>query len=475
MTDSNNNHVMHFSDNVDRLVDKAIAVLGIEANLAEAIKACHSVLKVRFPVRVGGEVRVFTGWRAIHSEHMLPAKGGIRFAPFVNQDEVEALAALMTYKCALADVPFGGAKGGLIIDPLDYEEDDLRKIVSHFTVHLASKGFINPATNVPAPDMGTGAREMAWMADTYRNQFPEDINAIACVTGKPVDHGGIEGRIEATGRGIQFALQEFFRHPDDVRQAGLEDGLQTQRIVIQGLGNVGYHAARFLSEDDKAKIIAIVEKDGALVNIDGLDVERVQQHLRETGGIRGYQEGTYVENSAKALEIDCDILILAALEGQIRADNASRIRARLLVEGANGPITVEGEIILKKQGCVILPDLYINAGGVVVSYFEWTKNLSHMRFGRLQRRNQENHARHYVTALESLTGQKVPEWMEEGLLHGADELDLVRSGLDDTMRAAYNEIRDVMNEIPEIDDMRTAAYVIAVNKIARWYRTLGIS
>ncbi|MEJ2309870.1 MAG: Glu/Leu/Phe/Val dehydrogenase [Gammaproteobacteria bacterium] len=465
-----------FSENVDRLVDKAMAVLNIDPRLAQAIKACHSVLQVRFAVKIRGQVEIFTGWRAIHSEHMLPSKGGIRFATFVNQDEVEALAALMTYKCALADVPFGGAKGGLIIDPARYDEDELRKIVTHFTRHLASKGFINPATNVPAPDMGSGPREMSWMADAYRHLFPEDINAQACVTGKPVDHGGIEGRTEATGRGVQYALQEFFRHADDVREAGLrEGGLSQQKIVIQGLGNVGYHAAKFLTEDDRATLVAIIERDGALVNTEGIDVEKVHKHMQVSGGVHGYPDATYVEKSAQVFEMDCDILILAAMENQITTENAGRIRARLIVEGANGPVTYDAETILKKQGTVILPDLYINAGGVVVSYFEWTKNLSHMRFGRMQRRHQETQARHYVTALESMTGQNLPDWMSDELLHGASELDLVRSGLDDTMREAYRQIREVMSEDPDVDDMRTAGYVIAVNKIARWYRTLGIS
>jgi len=466
--------VMSFSANVERMVDKAMAKLGIDAALAETIKACHSVLQIRFPVRIRGEVRIFTGWRAIHSEHFLPAKGGIRFAPFVNQDEIEALAALMTYKCALADVPFGGAKGGLIIDPTAYDEEELRKIVTRFTEHLALKGFINPATNVPAPDMGTSSREMGWMAEAYRNLFPEDINAIGCVTGKPVDYGGIAGREEATGRGLVYGLQEFFRHPDDVHEAGLSGGLHDQRVIIQGLGNLGYHAAHLLQQDEKALIIGLVEKDGALVNLDGLDINAIHRYMQEQGGVKGFPGATYVENGMQVLEAECDILILAALEAQVHAENAARIRAKLIVEGANGPITVDGEDILKKQGVVILPDLYVNAGGVVVSYFEWTKNLSHMRFGRLQRRHQENHARHYITALESLTDRKVPEWMEQELVRGASEIDLVRSGLDDAMREAYRDIREVMQADPEIDDMRTAAYVIAIGKIARWFRLFGI-
>jgi glutamate dehydrogenase (NAD(P)+) len=464
-----------FRENVDQMVNKAMSILGISPTLGEAIRSCRSVLQVKFPVKIQGEVRVFTGWRAIHSEHLLPTKGGIRFASIVDQDEVEALAALMTYKCALADVPFGGSKGGLVINPQEYEEEDLRRIVSRFTINLASKGFLDPSTSVPAPDMGTGEREMAWMADTYRQLYPEDINSNACVTGKPIDHGGIAGRNEATGRGIQYALHEFFRHPDDVRASGCPDGLCNQRIVIQGFGNVGYHAAKFLALQDKATVIGIIISSGAIVNRDGLDVEALHHHYQQHNGFRDYPGGTYVDEGEQVLEMECDILILAAVEAQIHAGNAQRIRAKLIVEGANGPVTYAGERILLARGIKILPDLYINSGGVVVSYFEWTKNLSHMRYGRLQRRYDETRAMHQLTALESITGQQVPDWMRKEIVQGASELDLVRSGLDDTMRAAYQQINEVMEESEEIEDMRTAGYVIAVDKIARWYRMQGIT
>ena len=464
-----------FRENVDQMVDKAMSILGISPTLGEAIKACRSVLQVKFPVKIQGEVRVFTGWRAIHSEHLLPTKGGIRFAPIVCQDEVEALAALMTYKCALADVPFGGSKGGLVINPQDYEEEDLRRIVNRFTINLASKGFLDPATSVPAPDMGTGEREMAWMADTYRQLFPEDINSNACVTGKPIDHGGIAGRSEATGRGIQYALHEYFRHPDHVRASGCTDGLCNQRIVIQGFGNVGYHAAKFLSGQDKALVIGVIVSSGAIVNRDGLDIEALHVHYQEHHSLRDFPGGTFIDDGEQALELECDILILAAVEAQIHGGNAQRIRTKLIVEGANGPVTFEGERILLARGIKILPDLYINSGGVVVSYFEWTKNLSHMRYGRLQRRYDEARAMHQLTALESITGHQVPDWMRKEIVQGASELDLVRSGLDDTMRTAYQQIDEVMAESDEINDMRTAAYVIAVGKIARWYRMQGIT
>ena len=464
-----------FRENVDQMVEKAMDILGISKTLGEAIRSCRSVLQVKFPVKINGEVKVFTGWRAIHSEHLLPTKGGIRFAPIVSQDEVEALAALMTYKCALADVPFGGSKGGLLIDPREYAEEDLRKIVSRFTLNLAAKGFLSPATSVPAPDMGTGEREMAWMAETYRQLYPEDINSNACVTGKPIDHGGIAGRTEATGRGIQYAIQEFFRHPDDVKESGCEDGLCNQRIVIQGFGNVGYHVAKFLVEKDNVLVTGVIVSNGAIINLDGLDIEALHQYSLEYRTLQGFPGSTFIEHGSQVLEMECDILILAALEAQVCGDNAERIRAKLIVEGANGPVTCEGERILASRGIPILPDIYVNSGGVVVSYFEWTKNISHMRFGRLQRRYVETRAMHHLTALESLTGQQVPDWMRKEIVQGASELDLVRSGLDDTMREAYRQIREVMAESDEIDDMRTAAYVIAVGKIARWYRLQGIS
>ena len=361
-------------------------------------KSCDAVLQVRFPVEIRGKIETFTGWRAVHSAHRLPSKGGIRFAPIVNQDEVEALAALMTYKCAIVDVPFGGSKGGLQIDPRKYERSEMQLITRRFTRELVRKGFLSPATNVPAPDMGTGEREMAWMMDTYRTLNPEDINHAACVTGKPIAHGGIHGRLEATGRGVVFALREFFRHPDDLKSARLTGNLDGKRVVLQGLGNVGYHAAKILQEEDGAKIIAIIERDGALLNEQGLSIDSVRSHIVETGGVSGFGGAKYIEDGPSALEIDCDILIPAALEGQITAANAAKISAKIVCEAANGPITFEGDEILNQRGVVVLPDAYVNAGGVTVSYFEWVRNLAHIRFGRMERRYDEMRGQHMAQA-----------------------------------------------------------------------------
>lgn len=469
-----NNKTLSFCESVNHMADRAFKVLDMDTGIADAIKACDAVIQVNFPVQIKGKVKVFTGWRAVHSTHRLPAKGGIRFAPIVNQDEVQALAALMTYKCAIVDVPFGGSKGGLQIEPADYTRDEMHLITRRFARELIRKDFISPATNVPAPDMGTGEREMAWIADTFKQLRPENINYAACVTGKPVAHGGIRGRTEATGRGVVYAIREFFRHAADVKAAGLSGGLPGKRIILQGLGNVGYHAGKLLDEEDEAKIIAIVEKDGALIDDNGLSVERVRQYINANKTIKGYPDAEFTEAGRKILEVDCDILIPAAMEAQITETNAEGIKTKLIVEAANGPITFEGDEILRRRGITVLPDAYVNAGGVTVSYFEWIRNLSHIRFGRMERRFDEMRGQHFITAMESLTEKDVPEWMRKEIIRGADELDLVRSGLDDTMRNAYQELSETLRSNDKIEDFRTAAYVVAIKKIARSYFDIGV-
>ena len=462
-----------FLEGINLMFDRAAATLSLPPGLGEQIKLSNSVYQVRFPVKFKDGYKVFTGWRAVHSEHRLPAKGGIRYAPIVDQDEVEALAALMTYKCAIVNVPFGGSKGGLCIDPREYSEDDMERITRRFARELMAKGFISPSLNVPAPDMGTGPREMAWIADTYRDQFPGDINALACITGKPPTQGGIAGRVEATGRGVEYALREFFRHPEDVRKAGLEGNLEGKRIVIQGLGNVGYHAAKFLSEEDGARIVAIIERDGAILSDQGLPVEPVSEHLRQNGGVKGFPGAKFIENGSRMLEADCDILIPAALEGQITEENAAKIRAPLIAEAANGPVTYAADEILRRNGKVMIPDVYLNAGGVSVSYFEWIKNISHIRFGRLGRRFDEARGQYTVDALEQMVGRSVPETLQDKIIRGADELDLVRSGLDDTMRLAFREIQEAMQSRDDVPDLRTAAFVVAIEKVAKTYLEMG--
>ncbi|MFQ5470713.1 MAG: Glu/Leu/Phe/Val dehydrogenase [Gammaproteobacteria bacterium] len=463
-----------FRDNVNRMVDRAIDVLELDAGTAHAIKACNSVIQVKFPVSIKGKIEVFTGWRAVHSTHRLPVKGGLRFAPYADQDEVEALAALMSYKCALVDVPFGGSKGALLIDPRKYERDEMQLITRRFAIELVRKGFLSPATNVPAPDVGTGQREMAWIADTYKHLNPDDINYLGCVTGKPIHHGGIRGRVEATGRGVQYSVQSLFRDDELVKKAKLSPGIGGKRFVVQGLGNVGYHAARFLSEEDDAKIIAIIERDGVLINENGLNVENVYQHIVEHKTIKGFPDATFDENGHKALEMDCDILLPAALEGQITSENAGNIQAKLIVEAANGPTTFDADEILNQRGIIVLPDTYVNAGGVTVSYFEWIRNLSHIRFGRMQKRHDESRNNQYALFLEEVAGIKLSDEARAKMIQGAGEIDLVRSGLDDTMRLAYEEISNIYKTNGKINDLRTASFVIAIEKIARSYLDIGI-
>jgi len=468
-----------FRESVDLMFDQAVALMDLSPGLAAKIKVCNATYTVRFGVRLRGRIETFVGYRSVHSEHMEPVKGGIRYAPEVHQNEVEALAALMTYKCALVETPFGGSKGGLCIDPRQYEEHELEQITRRFAYELAKRDLIHPAQNVPAPDMGTGEREMAWIADQYARMNTTDINARACVTGKPLNAGGIKGRVEATGRGVQYALQEFFRHPADVARAGLTGGLSGKRVVVQGLGNVGYHAAKFLSEEDGARIIAVIERDGAVMSDVGLDIEALRGWMVQTGGIKDFPGATYRPDGAAALELDCDLLIPAALEGVINLGNADRIRAPLIIEAANGPITAGADAILRDKGCVIIPDLYANAGGVTVSYFEWVKNLSHIRFGRMQRRNEEAHALLLVDELERLSADRGLGWelspdFKKRFLQGADELALVRSGLDDTMRTAYQSMREVWNRDARVKDLRTAAYIVAIERVAASYRAKGL-
>ena len=468
-----------FRDSVDLMFGRAVRFLDLPPGLEEKIRVCNATYTVRFGVRLRGAIHTFTGYRAVHSEHMEPVKGGIRYAPGVTQDEVEALAALMTYKCALVEVPYGGSKGGLCIDPRAWDEHELEQITRRFAYELIKRDLINPAQNVPAPDMGTTEREMAWIADQYARMHTTDINARACVTGKPLHAGGIQGRIEATGRGVQYALREFFRHPEDADRAGLSGGLGGKRVVVQGLGNVGFHAARFLAEEDGAHITAIVERDGALLSETGLDVAAVKDWMTAQGGIAGFPGARYLSDGAEALETDCDILIPAALEGVIHRGNAARIRAPLIVEAANGPVTAAADAILRDRGVVIIPDLYANAGGVTVSYFEWVKNLGHIRFGRMERRAEEARHRLLVEELERLgdgRGLSLPlsPAFRADYLRGAGELELVRSGLDDTMRAAYQAMRDLWHGRPELGDLRTAAYVVAIERVARSYRSKGL-
>ena len=462
----------NFLDSVNKMFDQSADLLNLSNGLAEKIKVANSTYTVRFGVRLRDKLETFTGFRSVHSEHWEPVKGGIRYSPFASQMEVEALAALMSYKCSLMDLPFGGSKGALIVDPKKWSKKELQRITRRFTQELAKRDLIHPSQNVPGPDMGTGEDEMAWMADEYKRLHPTEIDALACVTGKPVRKGGIEGRIEATGRGIQYVLKEFFEHPEDYKKAKLAPSLEQQRIMIQGFGNVGYHAAKFLSEEEDSRITAIIEHKGSVINDEGIDVESLKNHFDEKGSFEGFDG--FSSDSEKILEKKCDILIPAAVEGVINSTNVNQINTKLIVEAANGPVTAEADQILCKKGVLIIPDFYANAGGVTVSYFEWVKNLTHMRYGLMQRREQERRQTALVDGLEEMLNQDFPSNLKDIITNGATEIDLVRSGLEETMRNGYKKISRKWHADKRIHDLRTAAMVIAIKRIADSYYFLGI-
>ena len=459
---------------VEESFDKAAKHTKWDEGILNQIKACNAVYRMRFPVkRDNGSIEVIEAYRVQHSHHKTPCKGGIRFSEAVNQDEVMALAALMTYKCAIVNVPFGGGKGGIKINPKAYSAYELEKITRRYTAELIKKDFIGPGTDVPAPDYGTGEREMAWIIDTYSAMHPGEIDAAGCVTGKPVSQGGVRGRREATGLGVFFGLREVCNTPDVMEKLGLTPGVKDKRVVVQGLGNVGYHSAKFF-QDAGAKIVGLAEYEGAIWSNDGLDVDAVFQHRKNTGSILNFPGSQNFAKNTDALEMDCDILIPAALENVINGENAPRVKAKIIGEAANGPLTPEADDVFVKKGVLVVPDMYLNAGGVTVSYFEWLKNLSHVRYGRLEKRFTENMNAHILSQIEELSGKQVKDNEREFIMHGPDEVDLVYSGLEETMITATKEIMTKWQEDPNIPDMRTAAYVVAINKVGTSYAELGI-
>ena len=463
-----------FFQSVERSFDKASKFTSWEQGILEQIKACNSIYSMRFPVKMDdGHIEVIEAYRVQHSQHKSPCKGGIRFSMAVNQDEVMALAALMTYKCAIVNVPFGGAKGGIKISPRSLSTYELEKITRRYTSELVKKNFIGPGIDVPAPDYGTGEREMAWIVDTYQSLKPGEIDAAGCVTGKPISLGGVRGRKEATGLGVFFGVREVCLMEDIMKKQGLTVGIENKKVVVQGLGNVGYHSAKFFRENG-AIVVSIAEFEGAIFNEAGLNEEEVFQHRKKTGSILNFPGATNLKNSGDALELACDILIPAALENVIDKNNAARIKAKIIGEAANGPLTPEADDILAAKGVLVIPDMYLNAGGVTVSYFEWLKNLSHVRYGRLEKRFTENANINILNQIEELTGKKVTESEKEIIAHGPDEIDLVHSGLEETMINATREIMDIWKANPSIPDMRTAAYVCAINKVGTSYAELGI-
>jgi len=470
MSPIHNEHT--FLENVDLMVNDTISKINIDHNIAKILKTCRSVLQVKFPVKIKGQIEIFHGWRAVHSNHRLPVKGGLRFATNVNQEEIEALASLMTYKCAVVDIPYGGAKGGLLIDPKKYDEESLEKITKKFARELIRRGFLSPARDVPAPDMGTSQREMGWILDAYKSLRPDDINHVACVTGKSVDHGGIKGRLEATGKGVCEALKEFFRHPNELKRNKVKGQLSDQKIIIQGFGNVGLNSAKALY-NNCAKIIGIAERDGGIYQEDGINIPELIQYFDQNKSIVNFPQAEKIKNSENLLSFKCDILIPAALESVITLKNVDTIQAKIICEAANGPITYMANKKLLAKGKIIIPDIYANSGGVTVSYFEWIRNISHIRMGRLNRRYEESRGEAILQAIQTIFKKKLPKDIVSQLVHGANEEDIIMSGLEDTMRVAFQDILASKEEF-NLDSYRMAAYTIALKKIEKSYLELGI-
>jgi len=464
----------NFLLDTNRYVDKALKFSYLSDDLANKIVTCNSTYTVRFGVRLRGQIYTFEGWRSVHSEHMEPTKGGIRFDMDTHAEEVEALAALMSYKCAIINVPYGGSKGGLKIDPSQWESRELEKITRRFAQELIKRDLISPSMNVPAPDIGTSSKEMAWIADEYRKIHPADINGSACVTGKPPSKNGLVGREEATGRGVQYIVREFFRNPDLLKLVKLDSDLSTKSFILQGLGNVGYHLSKFLTEDDGVKLIGISEYNGGIYNDDGINVEHAKKYFTKHNSFENYPKATFIKDSSLLLKRKCDILIPAARENVITEKNAEDISANLIVEAANGPISYKGNQIINRKKIFVIPDILANAGGVAVSYFEWVKNLRHIRFGRLEKRRNQIQLNNLIEAIESMTGKTMPAKYKTNFHDGIEEIDLIRSGLDDMMIDGFQSVKKEFLETDKIPDFRTAAFKAAIEKIALSYDFIGL-
>jgi glutamate dehydrogenase (NAD(P)+) len=465
---------LSFFEGVTFATDQASKFLKMDQGLLEQIRACNLVLRLKFPVKDNqGNVKVFEAYRVQHSHHRMPTKGGIRYSTHIDQEEVMALASLMTYKCALVDVPFGGAKGGIKIDSKNEPVEVVERVTRRYTSELIKKNFIGPGLDVPAPDYGSGEREMAWIVDTYLALNNGELDGLGCVTGKPVSLGGVAGRTAATGRGVSYGLKEVFSYEDDMKKLGLSKGLEGKTVVVQGLGNVGFYSALFMQQYG-SKVISIAEYEGAIYSADGLDVQAVFEHRKATGSILNFPGAKNLDKSGDALELECDILIPAALENQITLKNVHNIKAKVIGEAANGPVSAQASEILFKKGVLIIPDIYINAGGVTVSYFEWLKNLSHVRFGRMQKKHEEERNEEIAVLLEKMTGKKMDTLERNLLTKGPEEIDLVNSGLADTMAKAYQGIRQQYLDGNGEYDLRTAAFIVALNKVGSDYLQMGI-
>jgi glutamate dehydrogenase (NAD(P)+) len=463
-----------FFESVQFHFNRAASHTRLSKGMLDQVRSCNAVYRMRFPVRDdGGEIRVVEAFRAEHSYHRLPTKGGIRFSPHVTLDETIALASLMTWKCAVVGVPFGGAKGGVRIDPHRSSPAFRERVTRRFTAELIRKNFIGPDIDVPAPDYGTGEVEMGWIADTYKNIRMNEPHVYACVTGKPLSMQGIPGRKQATGRGVYFGIRSFFEASPSLVPSGVEPRLEGRRVVVQGFGNVGYHAALFLEEEGKAVITTLIEREGAIHHPEGIHVREAASYRKANGSFEGMPGVQFLPDGARALEMPCDVLIPAALENQITSENAGRIQARIVAEAANGPLDRRADQILSERGVAIIPDVYLNAGGVCVSYFEWLKNRQGVSFDRMSARHEQQLKSVLVEQMELLSGQRVPADRRAMLTHAPDEEELVNAALEQSMVKAFEKLLKVQTD-RHLPNLRMASYLMAMELVAKSYEDHGI-
>lgn len=463
-----------FLENTESYFNEACKYIKGKEDILDYIKKPKVSTEFHFPlVRDNGKIEVLKAFRVQHSVHVLPTKGGTRYSDHIDLQETKALATLMTFKLSVHGIPFGGAKGGIQLDPSKYSINELCRATRRYTIELAKKKMIGSGIDVPGPDLGTDSRTMNWMKDAICTYYGEnDLFAAGCVTGKSIEHGGIDGRTESTGLGVYYGIRETFENSYITEKLNVHKGLKDKTFIVQGLGNVGYWASNFLTNSG-AKLIGVVEHNSAIYNKGGLNLNELYDYKIKNGTLAGFSGGESYskENDCpmKIMEKECDILIPAAIENSISSKNVDNIKCKVVAEAANGPTTYEADKRLRERGILVLPDLVLNAGGVTVSYFEWLKNIDHKEMGLLTRRWERNSKQNLY---KLLGGKHESGQPTTGALDGASEKQIVYSGLEEIMCKTIKNMFDLAHE--EQLSYRIAAYKIAINRVVGVYETAGL-